>query len=111
MPEPDEVAGGNPFEDPTGLPIRDVLAAVDVWQLEDASVGIAVDHEGTGATFPALHLALLEREPDDPAHPRREVVVIRFGLDDLALLLGQITAALKPEACRQLGLALLEGQQ
>lgn len=108
MPDP-EVAGGNPFADPTGLPIRDVLAAVDVWQLEDAAVGIALDHDGDGGSFPALHLSLLEREPDDPANPRREVVVVKFDLDAFALLVGQVTAALTDEARLGLGHALLEG--
>lgn len=110
MSEPDEVAAGNvdPFRSTDGLPLRDVLAGVDVWRLEQAAVGAIVDLDG-GPGEHGLHLGLVEHDPDEGAEPHRAAIVVRFTVDDLSLLVGEIVAALTPAARRGLGQALLEG--
>lgn len=127
MPDPDsdQVAAGNdPFSSIAGLRVREAVDDVALWTLRAASVGIVLDTDApelaalveTGAGTDAadraplralmLELVDAQTDPRDGDTPLR--LVIRFDVDDLTELVGEIAAALTPAARRGLGLALLE---
>lgn len=126
MPEPDPgvAAGNDPFASVAGLKVREAVDDVALWTLRSAQVGIVMPSNAPelaelisagaatavadAAPLRALMLELVDAEADprdgeEPLH-----LVVRFDVDGLAELVGEIASALTPAARRGLGEALLE---
>lgn len=130
MPDPDEVAAGNPdvFAPHDGVPVRASLPDVDLWRLRGVQVGIVApttDEEVArvvpgqplppGVAAEELTRALLLELVDASADPRdgdeATNVCIAFELPDLELLIAEIGAALQPRVRYAIGMALVESSQ